>query len=256
MSVLFFVLAFVIVAAGVWFCAPLMHRSTAQLPVLFIHKVGIAPAYAKDKKNWISPQKLEKLFQALKKGGITPLLPSQIKKALFPHSLLLVFGGGYETFYTVVFPLLKKYNLPASVVLSVAQIGQYDAWQNPQTGPWQNILTKEEIKELAKSGLVEFTSTTLKGTSLNMDNDEEAIWQLVENKHRLLELYNIKTSCVYYPPPHLPRPAVQQALNKQFALSIACQRGHNPFPLKTGQPLYILPISAKTSLLRLCWKIR
>lgn len=219
-------------------------------------KVGVAPAYAKNKKDWISPQKLEKLFQEFKKGAFVPLLPRQIKNTTSPHGILLVFGGGYETFHTVVFPLLKKYNLPASVVLPAAQIGQYDAWQPAQTGPWQNILTKDEIKELVKSGLVEFISTTLEGTSLNTDNDEEAVWQLAENKQRLLALYNIKTSCVFCPPSNLPRPAVQQAINKQFALSITFQRGHNTLPLKTGQPLYILPMSAKASLLRLRWKIR
>lgn len=255
MSGFFFIPVFIIAFAAVWFFAPLLHRPKAQLPVLFINKVGLPPACTKDKRNWISPTKLEKLFQTLQKKNMLSLLPGQVIKGnIPPNGIMLVFNGGYQSFYQIVFPLLQKYRLQASVILPAGLIGQYDAWQAPEIGPWQNLLTLEQIKELAKSGLTEIISTTLQGTPLSAESDETAIWQLLENKHRLQTLCHIKTDTVFCP--QRPRPGVIQAIKKHFMLTVGASFGNNALPLDLSRPLKICPVFSFTFLSRLFWKIR
>ncbi|WP_255210795.1 poly-beta-1,6-N-acetyl-D-glucosamine N-deacetylase PgaB [Methylogaea oryzae] len=77
------------------------------------------------------------------------------KRSLPAKAVLLTFDDGYQSFYTKVFPLLKKYNYPATVAL----IGTWmDRSVKPDMPGDKQILTWEQARELARSGLVEIAS--------------------------------------------------------------------------------------------------
>ncbi|MEI8208732.1 MAG: poly-beta-1,6-N-acetyl-D-glucosamine N-deacetylase PgaB [Methylococcales bacterium] len=68
--------------------------------------------------------------------------------------VLLTFDDGYQSFYTQVFPLLKKYHVPATVAL----VG---SWMEGNVSPQEvskPLLTWEQLRELTQSGLVEIAS--------------------------------------------------------------------------------------------------
>lgn len=115
----------------------------------------------------ISTQHLARHFTWLQEHGYHPITIDDIlaaqtgKKALPSKAILLTFDDGYSSFYTHVYPLLKLYNYPAVAAL----VGSWlDARleQNVKYGD-ENIsrkqfLTHAQIKEMAQSGLVEFSS--------------------------------------------------------------------------------------------------
>lgn len=76
------------------------------------------------------------------------------KTALPKQSVLLTFDDGYQSFYSKVFPLLKKYHLPATVSL----VGEWMAGKNKPADITQALLTWPEVQELKQSGLVEIAS--------------------------------------------------------------------------------------------------
>jgi biofilm PGA synthesis lipoprotein PgaB len=85
------------------------------------------------------------------------------KQPLPPRALLLTFDDGYESVYTKVFPLLKRFNYPAVVAL-VTDWMESPAGQ-PVTGyggltppPRENFITWAQAREMAASGLVEYAS--------------------------------------------------------------------------------------------------
>ena len=108
-----------------------------------------------------------------------------------PNPSCLVFTGGYQSFARLVFPLLEKYNLRAGTVLHAGLAGQYDAWQKPDEGPWQSLLTAADIKHLQAGGRVEFISSTVDGLPLAQEDDTRACWQLTENKTRMEHLHKL-----------------------------------------------------------------
>lgn len=257
MSATLWISAAVLFLGAAWCLATLTQSKRDVLPVLLFGKTGKPFPSSKDKNNWVSYKRLEKLFAALKRKGYQTVLPGQIisSRPLPPRPVLLVFSGGYQTFYTDVFPLLQKYGLKAAAGLSAALVGQYDAWTQPQDGPWQNLLNDAQIKELNKSGLAEFISETLDGTSIENADDDTAVWQLAESKRRLRALQGLKINAVHFPQKDPHRPAVLFAARNEYALVIGNTPGNNLLPL--GQtPLRVLPVRTRTSITRLFWRMK
>ncbi len=73
------------------------------------------------------------------------------EKALPPKAIMLTFDDGYQSFYTKVFPLLKKYNVPATVAI----IG---SWMEDNAGEQIKMTTWKQFKEMEQSGLVQIVS--------------------------------------------------------------------------------------------------
>jgi poly-beta-1,6-N-acetyl-D-glucosamine N-deacetylase len=87
------------------------------------------------------------------KGG--PALPD--------HAVLLTFDDGLESFYTRVYPLLRAYNYPAVAALVGSWMdmpkGRTMAY-NGATCTRDCFLTWDQVRDMQKSGLVEFASHT------------------------------------------------------------------------------------------------
>ena len=102
------------------------------------------------KTNGYKVVSLEQMLQA-RQGGLE--LPAK--------AILLTFDDGYESFYSRVYPLLKAYQYPAVMAL-VEQFMTADATgkvtYDSKLAPRENFLNWDQVREMAKSGLVEFAS--------------------------------------------------------------------------------------------------
>jgi biofilm PGA synthesis lipoprotein PgaB len=83
-------------------------------------------------------------------------------KQLPENAVLLTFDDGYKSIYTHVFPLLKQFNYPAVVALVGKWLetpsGQPVIYGGKETKPRSFFMNKEEIREIQKSGLIEYAS--------------------------------------------------------------------------------------------------
>ena len=86
---------------------------------------------------------------------------------------MLTFDDGYESFFTRVFPLLKKHHYTATVAL----VG---SWMDAIKGadePNKTMMNWLQIRELAQSGLVEIASHSYdlhKGVNANPEGSSQA----------------------------------------------------------------------------------
>lgn len=110
-------------------------------------------------------------FTWLRSAGYQPVSLSQIIAAreggapLPPKPVLLTFDDGYESAYTVVYPMLRRFNYPAVMAL-------VSGWMNAPAGsltygehaalplPNARFLTWAQAREMAQSGLVELAGHT------------------------------------------------------------------------------------------------
>ncbi|HBO39578.1 MAG TPA: poly-beta-1,6-N-acetyl-D-glucosamine N-deacetylase PgaB, partial [Pasteurellaceae bacterium] len=115
----------------------------------------------------ISAEVLISHFDWLKNNGYTPVSWQQIldarngKGALPDKAVLLTFDDGYESFYNVIYPLLKVYNYPAVYAIVTD-------WINTPANKKINygnqkldrdaFLTWQQLREIQASGLVEIAS--------------------------------------------------------------------------------------------------
>ncbi len=102
------------------------------------------------------------------------LANAQGGKPLPDKAVLLTFDDGYRSFYTRVFPLLKKYRFPAVVALVGSWMEGLDANNRPAG---KELLNWSEIRELEQSGLVEIASHSYdlhRGLVANPQGNEQA----------------------------------------------------------------------------------
>lgn len=106
-----------------------------------------------------------------------------------PQSVILTFDDGFANNYTEVFPLLKKYNVKASINMIADRISE----------PKGEYLNEEQILEMEASGLVQFQSHTCSHRSLDRLTPEEVRFELAESKKKLEALLGRKVSAFAYP---------------------------------------------------------
>ena len=75
-------------------------------------------------------------------------------KNLPDKAVMLTFDDGYQSFYTRVFPLLKKYHYPATLAL----VGSWMEGQHVEDRPKISLITWPQVREVVASGLVEIAS--------------------------------------------------------------------------------------------------
>ena len=175
--------------------ASLLKQAEVKMPILMYHYVGenIPGQSLIRKKLTINPKIFEEQLKDLTGAGyeyyFAADMPDIISGRLKPgkRSIILTFDDGYKDFYTLAFPLLKKYRAKATVFVITNTIGG------------QAYLDSAQIKELISSGLVEIGSHTLDHVALKEKPLLEQKRQIEESKIFLEKRFNIKINAFAYP---------------------------------------------------------
>ncbi len=123
----------------------------------------------------ITPELFEEHLKILKSKKMNTITVSEYGRKETPkNSVLITFDDGYYDNYKIVFPLLKKYNMKATIFLNTLYIGErrwgetkiekngianYNAikkYNALNDGVTEQYMTWAEIKEMYESGLVDF----------------------------------------------------------------------------------------------------
>jgi peptidoglycan/xylan/chitin deacetylase (PgdA/CDA1 family) len=174
---------------------PIPKEAQLRLPIIMYHYVE----YVKDagdlirKRLDITPDTFERQLVLLKQAkyetyfvkDVPDILAGNIYYA--PKSVVLTFDDGYEDFYRDVFPLLKKYQMRATIYVIYDYIGRH------------GFLTQDEIIELSHSSLVEIGSHTLDHLYLSVTSKATAQKQIVESKQKLEALIGMEVKSFAYP---------------------------------------------------------
>lgn len=161
-----------------------------KIPILMYHYVeNIKDPNDTTRKGLNTPPKIfEEQLKNIKNASYESIFHKDlsnfllIKKELPKKPIMLTFDDGYKDFYSDVFPLLKKYQVKATVYVIVDFLGRKD------------FLTKEQIKEMSDSNLVEIASHTLSHVYLKTSPEEIAKSEILESK---IILENILNKPVY-----------------------------------------------------------
>lgn len=113
----------------------IMYHDVTRNPFLYSQYRISVSAFEEDIKSF-----LDKGYTFLKASELTEENIYNRQESKF---VAITFDDGYESFYTEIFPILKKYNVPATFYILTSQINK------------NNHLTTAQLQELAKSELVE-----------------------------------------------------------------------------------------------------
>ena len=140
MTYLFLIIILIIILLFLVFIAYNKNRKNFVLCLMY-HSVdgekGKGGIFAEEFEEHIKWIKDKKTFKMEELKSLNYTLPQ--------NSILITFDDGYKNNYTLAFPILKKYNIKATIFLNTAYIGND-----------RDYLNWDEIKEMYESGLVDF----------------------------------------------------------------------------------------------------
>ncbi len=164
-----------------------------SVPILMYHYIEMPSATTTLKGLYLDPKIFEAQLNTLLKQNYQTYFMSELvqninsRTSLTNKKIILTFDDGYEDFYSQVFPLLKKYNYKATLYVIINKLGT--------TG----YLTREQIKILAASGLVEIGSHTFNHPDLRGLKSKDAKFEISASKKILEQISGQPVTSFAYP---------------------------------------------------------
>lgn len=169
--------------------------ATAAIPILMYHYIGNNPNPKDLARNTLSvpPDKFEAQLDYLSKNGYTPISLDTLygifnkQAAALSRPIVLTFDDGYQDFYTIAYPILRRFNFHAVSFIPTGLMG---------AGYYMNW---NQIKEIAQSGLVTFEAHTVTHASLASLNSATALKQMIDSKNVLQSQTGYPVNFIAYP---------------------------------------------------------
>lgn len=157
-----------------------------RVPVLMYHAVS-DNVWGYDGL-FVSPAAMEEQLIYLTENGYTPIFFEDLKNiSEIEKPVLLTFDDGYKDNYTELFPLLKKYNVKATVFLITYWIGG------------EVYLNTDEIAEMSASGLVSFQSHSASHPDMSQISRDEQSAQMWSSKVTITRITGKEPFVFCYP---------------------------------------------------------
>lgn len=212
----------IIILSGFLFLANFIQRKYV-VPIIMYHSVS--PDAAPENRLAVSVEAFQRQMRFLKTHhyNVLPLesLAALIKdkKKIPPKSIAITFDDGYKDNYTFAFPILKKYNLPATIFVIVGKVGE------------SGTLSWDEIKAMQGSGIVTFGSHSLKHLCLvDVKSDEELIRQIFDSKKILEGKIKQPVGAFSYPLGALNDKIKKLVIDAGYKLAVATNPGKKSRP--------------------------
>lgn len=177
-SITFFLLIMpVLVCILLSMLIPYYNRKKQQIPALLFHSVN------NKKENGlshISSEKFEAFLIELEKREVKCItVPEFLNSSVnTKDKVALVFDDGFEDFYNIAFPILKRYKQKATVYPVAKSINENFSWD---LYSHRNHLTKEQLLEISEYG-IEIGDHTLTHPDLTRIPQNDLVKELQESK--------------------------------------------------------------------------
>ncbi len=157
-----------------------------EIPVLMYHAVGDEIWGVPEL--FVSPSRLEAQLQALQEKGYTAITFEDLECiGEIEKPVMLTFDDGYDDNYTNLFPLLKKYNVKATIFVITDAVG------------YEHYLTREQIREMSDSGLVSIQSHTVTHGYLDGMDEEQLVREHYDSMIALARITGKQPFVLCYP---------------------------------------------------------
>lgn len=163
----------------------------SKVRILMYHSIAEDPSYLHS----VSPMAFEEQMRVLATKYNVISLDQLVdcfngKGALPDNPVVVTFDDGWANNYTMAYPILKKYNLPATVFVvpdwvapcDGSQVGRRSLTESRPDG--KRHMTWDQIREISQNG-ISIGAHTISHRSLATLTIEEARYELLESKARL-----------------------------------------------------------------------
>ncbi|MDD5155235.1 MAG: polysaccharide deacetylase family protein [Candidatus Omnitrophica bacterium] len=222
-------------------------RGKYVVPIVMYHSVN--PAASRKTMLVISPETFERQMRFLQKHRYNVITLSELadlitnNRKIPPRTIVITLDDGYRDNYTYAFPILKKYNIPATVFIITDEVGR----------PQGDRLGWEDIKRMQDSGLVTVGSHTLGPEPLiNIRSAEEIRKQIFASKQILEQKLGRQVDVFSYPEGGFNANIRQLVIDAGYKAAVATNPGKN-YPDNDVFALKRLRISENAANMFIFW---
>jgi peptidoglycan/xylan/chitin deacetylase (PgdA/CDA1 family) len=193
------------------------------VPVLCYHRFG-----GTIKNRLMMPEEeFEGQMAFLKDSGYRVIPLSHLEdflngeKALPEKAVVITIDDGYESAYTIAYPILKKHGFPATLFIYTDYIGA-----------GRNALTWEEIREMEESGLITAQSHGKSHADLKKEQQEgndQVIAELLVPADLIRRKLGHSADYLAYPYGRTSKGVVMLLKKNRYRLGLTVDRGGNAF---------------------------
>lgn len=203
-------------------CYPLTAGLDKEASILMYHSVG-----EQNIKLSVKLENFEKQLNYLKLKKINLIKLSDLIKKINNHQdisncVVLTFDDGYQSQYQQAFPLLKKYQIPATIFLITGSIGK--DYKNSR-GELFPLLKLEQIKEMVASDLIEFMPHTRLHLKLTEINSAQLNEELAGSREDLRNMLNQDLAILAYPKGLFNQTIIDYLKNNSWSGAVTVQAG-------------------------------
>lgn len=173
-------------------------------PVLLYHKIDRPTPDVKIRGAFTSPRRFERQMSYLVRSGYRFLSASSmadqyLELGRFPdRSVCITFDDGWKDNYTHAFPILKKFEIPATVFVVPACVGATTAMVTADGEGSREHMSAEDIREMSASG-IEFGSHSMSHRLFDRIDAGEVESEVSESKNYLEDLLQRDCRVFAYP---------------------------------------------------------
>lgn len=167
----------------------------AKIPILMYHNVGKWNLNDSKlmKRFRIEPSKLELHLKYISENyqtvSIEDVYNDLVNGIPVPkNSIVLTFDDGWKGLYTEAFPILQKYHLRFTAYLVSSYLDNNSLY-----------LTKKEVREMLKSGLMEIGNHTVDHALLGFYDREKINYEIREAENALYDDFGVRAKTFAYP---------------------------------------------------------
>ena len=154
--------------------------------VLMYHAVGEKP--------WglvslfVRPTEMEEQIEYILDNGYDPIWFSDLAHIEdYDKPVILTFDDGYDNNYTQLYPILQKYHVKATIFVITGKVDK------------NRYLTREQIREMASSGLVSIESHTVTHPDLTTLSEDELAYEYAQSRLDIARMTGRIPTVVCYP---------------------------------------------------------
>ena len=221
-------------------------------PILYYHFIKAPGIHSQIKGLYTTPSHFEWQLKTLINKGFTFITFEDIvnkKYDVNKRNLILTFDDGCESLYSNAFPILKKHGIKAVIYVVAKSIGARNiVWEQNENKEPLNILTKEQIIEMANYG-IEIGSHLCDHVHLPQLTLDAMKYELEESKRLLEKELGRKIYSVAYPFGSYNDNVLQIATEAGYQFGVTTKSGNN----RSAGNLELFRIGIKGHSLRHYW---
>lgn len=171
-----------------------------EIPVLMYHRVTDGPVPGSKYNVFINRDRLRDHLISLRDRGFEAVTFGDFFQRKLPKKpVVLTFDDGYEDNHRNLLPLLREFKMKAVVYVLGDRKHKTNFWDTSKGEPEAALMSSEQIKEMAESGLVEIGAHSLSHRHLTELPIVEMQREVGESKKKLEDLLGRPVLSFAYP---------------------------------------------------------